>query len=428
MKFFKFNLTFLAILFTSMLFLSCSDSDDPKPDPTPEPESAHHFDLWVSTGNYGGAGSGVEALLVQGFNSLEGQETVNFDGKGVDVIAKLFQETIVKGEYYYQVPQDNKRFGKYKISNDGGVQTIAEFPLKKYSVEARRYAHTWTGDNTLVLMAANGDKSKIIWIKVDTEKMLVVDEGELGLDLSSMPKGYQLSTSGLASYRKADNMIIYTYQNNKDKSHIYAAFVNANDMSVKSVVEDNRVEQLGSSAYGELLTTKTVFDEQGNFYLVCANQIPESPGSTQQYSTILKINKGAYEFDKNYMSFLGKGATDYERGKIVTIDYLANNKALLYIQSPKYTGASKWGSDYNCYYAVLDLVTDQLTDIKLPYCEGTLAQRSVVIGDKAYIGVNPKTEQQAVYTYEIKTGKITKGITIKAGYQFQRIMNLEKQK
>lgn len=417
MKFFKINFTLVAILFTSLLFVSCSDSDN-------EPQSDKAvFDLWVTSSTYGGGGSNVEARLVRGFSTLLGQETVSFEGKGVDVIATLNQETIVKDGYYYQVPLAENRFGKYKISSTG-IETIAELPFKKISFEGRKYAHAWINNKVLVLMGANGDKSNIAWVKIDTDKMLIVDEGELELDLSEMPKGYKLSTSGLASYRKEDNEIIYAYQNNNDKSHIYAAFLNATDMSVKAVVEDHRVEQLGSSAYGELLTTKTVFDEQGNYYLVCANLIPGSQGSTQQYSTILRINKGTYEFDKSYEGFLGNGKTDYERGKIVTIDYLTNNQVLLYIQNPKYTGAPKWGSDYNCYYAVLDLATDKLTDLKLPYSEGTLAQRSVVVGSKAYIGVNPKTKPQTIYNYDIKTGKIEEGITIKEGYQFQRIIHL----
>jgi len=57
--------------------------------------------------------------------------------------------------------------------------------------------------------------------------------------------------------------------------------------------------------------------------------------------------------------------------------------------------AEGWGADYNCYYAILDLTTDQLTEIQyngtnLPFSSGTFSQRSLVLGNKAYIGVNPK--------------------------------------
>lgn len=433
MKFFKTNFALIALLFASLLFASCSDSnsDNPDPDPNPEPTETAHFDLWVTSDNYGGGGSNVKATVVQNVTSLEGNDVIDFKGKGVDVIAKLYQESIIKGEFYYQVPQEKDRFGKYRISNDKGIEIVKEVPFIKNTFLDRRHCHTWIDDNTLVFMAANGDKSKIIWTKLNTEAMKIVAEGELDLPelpLNAKGEPSKLSTSGMASYRKADDIIIYTYQNNDDKTHFFAAFVNAKDMIVKSVVKEDRAEQIGNSAYGELLTQKTFYDSEGSFYIVCANKIPGSPGSTQQYSTILRINKGAYDFDKTYKGFLGEGEKDYYRGKIVTIDYLSDSKVLLYIQNPTYTGAAQWGSDYNCYYATLDLKTDKLTDLKLPYSEGMLAQRSVVVGNKAYIGVNPKEQPQAIYSYDIKTDKLTKGVTITSGYQFQRITYLNKQK
>ena len=109
---------------------------------------------------------------------------------------------------------------------------------------------------------------------------------------------------------------------------------------------------------------------------------------------------------------------------------MGNEKALLYIQDPEHTGVENWGDDYNCYYAVLDLKTDKVEEIKhdgkvLPYSSGTFSQRSIVLGDKAYIGVNPKNEQPCVYIYDIKTGKVTKGLTIAKGYLFGRIVALK---
>ncbi len=414
----------ILIVFSSFALVSCSDDDNPVPDPVPDPDPLEtaHFDIWVTTDPYGGGGSNVEATLVQSLKSLDEQKTITFDGIGIDVTAKLFQESVIKGQYYYQVPKEKDRIGKYKISSKG-IEVIKEIPFKNNTLKDRRYSHTWIDDNTLVLMAANGDASKVIWIKIDADQMKIVSEGEL--NLPALPAGGIFSTSGMASYRKADNMIIYTYQNNSDKTHFYAAFVNAGDMSVKSTIEEDRAEQIGNSAYGELVTSKKFFDSEGNFYLVCANQI-KGGTSTQQYSTILRINKGSYEFDKSYIGFQGK---NYSRGKIVTIDYLTTGKALLYIQDPTHTGAAGWGSGYNCYYAVLDLTTDNLTELALPYCEGTLAQRSVILGNKAYIGVNPANpddkDVQAIYIYDIKTGGLTKGITLKHGLIFQRIVSLE---
>ena len=97
---------------------------------------------------------------------------------------------------------------------------------------------------------------------------------------------------------------------------------------------------------------------------------------------------------------------------------------------PTYTGANAWGSAYNCYYAVIDLDTDQKEEIQyegqpLPFSEGNFSQRSVVVGDKAYIGTNPEKDQPTIYIYDLATGQVTKGLSITEGYGFNRIAVLD---
>lgn len=419
MKTIKFYFSILILLFVCSVFVSCSDDDTPPVEPI-NPDAEVHFDLWMTTEPYGGGGH--IARVVQSVESLDDQNTISFKGKGLDVTAKLFLENIIKGQYYYQVPQEKDRFGKYRVTSKG-IEVVVEFPFEKNTLKDRRFAHTWIDDRTLVLMAASGDASKVIWIKVDTERMVILSEGDL--NVPSLAEGGVFSTSGLAAYRKEDNRIIYTYCNNKDKTHFYAAFVNADDMTVDSVIEEDRAEQMGSTAYGEMAMTKSFFDATGNFYLVCASRLKSGDNeySTEQYSSILRINKGAKDFDKSYMGYQGK---NYSRGKIITIDDLSSDKVLLYVQDPEYTGAEGWNSKYyNCYYAILDLKTDNLTDLKLPYSNGVISKRTVVYKDKAYIGVTPKEGDMAIYAYDIKNGSLKKGLTIEEGFEFQRLVMIE---
>ncbi|WP_108822181.1 hypothetical protein [Dysgonomonas sp. Marseille-P4361] len=418
MKTMKFYFPFLVLLFISSFFISCSDDDTDPIDPI-TPVATTHFDIWMTTDSYGGGGH--VARVVQSVESIENEDEISFKGEGVDVTAKLFMENIIKGQYYYQVPQEKDRFGKYKITAKG-IEVIAEIPFEKNTLKDRRFAHAWINDKVLALMAANGDASKVIWIKVDTERMVILSEGEL--NLPALAEGGKFSTSGIAAYRKEDNKIIYTYCNNNDKTHFYAAFVNADDMSVETVITEDRAEQMGATAYGEMAMSKSFFDSNGNYYLVCASRLKGSDNeySTQQYGSILRINRGSKDFDKSYLGFQGK---DYSRGKIITIDNLSSDKVLLYIQDPTHTGAPGWGANYNCYYAVLDLKTDNLTELDLPYSEGTISQRTIVLKDKVYIGVNPEKEKQAIYIYDIKTGNLKKGLTIQDGFYFQRLVMIE---
>ena len=173
------------------------------------------------------------------------------------------------------------------------------------------------------------------------------------------------------------------------------------------------------------------FDDEENLYLACNSRIPDSEKSTCQYGRLLRIKKGELDFDKSY-----EGYKNYT-GKLVTVDYVGNNKAILYIQDPQHTGTSSnnalyagWGDEYNGYYALLDLTTDQKEEFtyngeKLPYSSGTFSQRSLVTTNKVYIGVNPKTSEPCVYIYDIKTGKTEKGLTIAEGYGFDRIVLID---
>lgn len=423
MKAFKFlfAISFLAV--TSLLCPACSDNDDldniDNPDEVidPDPLETAHFDIWVSIGGTSGMGS-ENTQLVQSTKSLEDSETViDFNGTGVDVTAKLYQESIIKGQYYYQIPQEKDRFGKYRIGTNG-IEVVKEVSFATNTYKDRRYTHAWVDDKTLVIIAANGDATQVIWTKINAEDMSIISEGTLALEELS-----KYSTSGIASYRESDNKILYSYCHgtSSQRTKFFVAFINPDDMSVEKTVEEDRASFMAGTAYGELLQSKSFFDENGDYYLACNTVVEGASSTTQQFGSLLRIKSGEMDFDKSYIGY--RNASN-SKGKLVTVELLTSGKALLYIQDPEYTGAAGWGSDYNCYYAILDLTTDALTIPDLPFNEGTFSQRSVVLGDKAYIGINPETSNPCVYIYDIETGSLTKGLTITEGYAFDRIVTL----
>lgn len=415
MKIIKLNL-FLILVFTfGLLTFSCSDKIvDSNVDSNPLDTA--HFDIWVSIGGTSGMGS-ENTLLVQNTKLLEGNDTIDFLGKGVDVTAKLYQESIIKGQYYYQIPKEKDRFGKYRIGTSG-IEIVKEVAFGTNTYKDRRYTHAWINDSTFVVLAANGNSDHIIWTKLNSNTMTIVSEGTLDLPVLS-----KYSTSGIASYRASDNKIIYSYCHGTTslRTEFYTAFINPTDMSVDTTVTETRAQFMAGTAYGELLQSKSFFDDNGDYYLACNSTLPNAASSTEQRGTLLRIKKGETKFDQSYTGFQ---EANHPYGKIVTAEFLTTNKALLYIQDPLFTSAAGWGDDYNCYYAILDLTTDNLTALDLPYNEGTFSQLSVVLGNKAYIGVNAKDEAPAIYIYDIATGLLTKGKTIAEGYSFDRIVTL----
>ncbi|MCD7977829.1 MAG: DUF4374 domain-containing protein [Tannerellaceae bacterium] len=419
MKKMKFYLWAFLMVFATLSFVACSDDDpDPgKPDNPDKPDAqvTTHFDLWVSMG--GGSMTSSDAYLVRSVTDLT-QGEIDFINEGVDVTELLHRETIVKGKYYYQIRADGTRFGKYRIL-ENEIEVVAEFPFT--TLKDRRHTHAWLDDKILVLIGSNGDSSKVLWVKVDTESMTIIGEGELDLPAPDADAKETFSTSGIAVYRKADGMILYSYLYNptSSRNHFYMAFIDPADMSTKKIVKEERASFMAGTAFGELLQEKSFFTSNGDYYLACSNPLPDATSSTQQSGTLLRIKSGAMEFDPDF-------AIDTD-SKIVVASNLDDSKALIYFQDPVVTGAPNWGSFFNCYYAILDLKNGAIPQIinGLPFCSGTFSQRSVIIDNKAYIGVYPETEEPAVYIYDIASGNLEKGLTIRQGYAFERILVLE---
>lgn len=405
----------LFITALSLLIFSCEDKNE---DSVVNPLETAHFDIWVSIGGSGGMGSGNTQLVKDTKDLGDSTTVIDYKGTGVDVTSKLYQESIIKGQYYYQLPKENDRFGKYRIGTNG-IEIVKEVLFGTNTYKDRRYTHAWVKD-TLVILAANGTANAVIWTKINTSDMTIISEGTL-TGLANISK---FSTSGLADYRASDNRILYSYCHGTSASRdkVYMAFINPADMSVVKNVEDNRAPFMAGTAYGQLLQDKAFFDTNGDYYLACNTTVAGAASSTAQYGSLLRIKAGETDFDKSYLGY--KNASN-SKGKLVTVQSLASGKALIYVQDPEFTGASGWGSDFNCYYAVLDLATDELSVLTLPFNEGTFSQRSVVLGDKAYIGVNPKSSAPCVYVYDIKKKTLTKGLTITEGYSFDRIVTLD---
>lgn len=420
---------------------SCGDSKDEPQEIQGTPQvNDLHFDIFVTLDGAGGMNS-QSSILVLSVNSLDDPNAVfDFVNAGTDITASLYEESITKGEYYYMVPRTGDCFGKYQITPEG-VKTIQERPFAKNTFKDRRYCHAWTGENTLVILGSNGDngsksdKGEILWTKYDTNNLNILGEGDLGLNGFKGKDGKEVvyfSTSGLARYRKSDNVIVYAFQDKSDETSFYVAFIDAETMKVKSIAHEDRAMYMAGTAYGELLQNKMMVDQNDNVYIACNSEMPGAESYTCQYGALLRINNGEYDFDKSFNPYAG------HEGKLVTIDYLGSNKCLCYIQDPKHCGLVSsntqkdgWGSKYNCYYAILDMSTGSLEPVKyngehLPYCLGTFAQRSLVVNNKCYIGVNPENSAPCIYVMDLNNWNVTKGATISDGYTFDMIRYLGK--
>lgn len=419
MKNLKFLFSMCIVLMMTISFSACSD-DEPTSTPNPEPEvSNYHFDVWIAVDKHGGMGRDVKTL-VRSVSSLEAdQPAIDFVGEGTEVNSKLTLENIIKGSYYYQVPVEGDRFGKYTLS-DNKINVIQEQKFGKNTYSPRRYTHAWMPDNQLVIMSADGDAKQIIWTKLNASDLTILDEGTLDIQI---PEGSAVfTTSGILAYREKDNKLIYFYYGkakkglNSTASKVFTAVINASTMAVESNIQTTLIDEMVGSAYGELLQKCTLFDEAGNLYLASLS----NDDNDVEKSHLLRIKAGEKDFDPSYDGF----STD---GKLLSIEYLGNNKVLAYAREDK-LGTSI--DSYSHYYAIIDLTAKTYSRLScngnnLPYSGGRFSQRTAIAGGKAYIGVNPENSNPCIYIYDISTGAVTKGREIAEGYYFEQIRVLE---
>ena len=230
----------------------------------------HHFDLTVTVGKQGGMGRDVTTIM-QSRTTLDGGATVDFKNMGAEINADYSMEMILKGKYYYQVPVSADRFVKLQFVNNK-MEVVQAQPFQENTYNTRQYCHAWTSDNTLVIMAANGDKNAIVWTKLNTNDMSIISEGTLSLQVADDYDSF--TTSGILAYRESDNKLFYFYYNKKgsgrtakNEPYFHIAVIDANTMAVEQDIINSEANEMAGSAYGELLQQTTFFDEKGNLYL-----------------------------------------------------------------------------------------------------------------------------------------------------------------
>lgn len=437
----KFKLFFLAMMAAAITisFAACSDDEPvnnnepdtpvtPDPDPTPDPEpgideSNYHFDLFLTVDKHGGMSSKNTTIVnsTSTLNADKGVITVTREGSE---LGDYSIESISKGKYYYQIPSTNDRFVKYQIKNDA-VSVVAERPFKSNTYKVRQYTHAWIDDHTLVIMSSNGNKDKVLYTKLNADDLSIIDEGELSI---SVPEGWTtLTTSGILTYREADNKLFYFYYGKGNKgmtdageqeARFHTAVINPSTMAVEKDVLSPVEGEMAGSAYGELMQNCVMYDEAGNLYLACFHE--EESGLEK--GMLLRINAGETEFDADY-----NGYPDAD-GKLLTVQYLGDNKALVYARND--ASGTKIDS-YSHYYALLDISTGTKTRLsyngsEIAYSGGRFSQRSVIFNNKAYIGVNTENDANAIiYIYDIATGNVEKGAEVGGSFCFDIIRVIE---
>lgn len=434
MKALKKYFVFLAIAMASILMTAVGC--DPEPDPEPDYKECN-FDLYVCAVKHGGMSKNKNGTYVRSVPALTAdQPRVEFTGKGIDITENYTLESITRGKYYYQVPQKaTGGFVKFHVErNAAGEETIvedAEVPFKDNVFSARKYTGAFINDGqTLVVIGTKDNATKIIWTKMNESDLEIQAEGTFDI---TMPEGFNaFSTTGLLTYRPNDKKLYYFYfakpqegMTVSETSVTYIAVINPETMAIESntAVPTDILEETAGSAYGELMQSMIMHDEEGYLYLAGLKVI-----NGTETGVLRRIKPGTKAFDATWNGFPNP------EGKLLTVQYLGGGKALAYSRDE--TLGTKIDSKSH-FYTIIDLATGTRERVKyngtdLPYCGGRFSQRSAVINGKAYIGVGGEVavegEEQdypAVYIYDCKTGAVEKGIELSKGFCFDIIRAMD---
>ena len=438
MKEMKKMLAILTVAMVSLMMLALS-CEKPEPEPEPEPEPVvkdYNFDLFVCAVKHGGMSKNKNGTYVRSVPALTAdQPRVEFTGKGIDITEDYTLESITRGKYYYQVPQRaTGGFVKFHIErNSAGEERIvedAEVPFKENVYAARKYTHAWIGDSTTLVIVGTAEKAtKIIWSKLSESNLAVQSEGTLAISLPECFNAF--STAGLLTYRKSDKKLYYFYlakreagQSEAATSVTYIAVIDPATMQVESntAVPSAVMEETAGSAYGELMQSMIMYDEADNMYVAGMITV-----NGQEMGILRRIPAGSKTFDSSWNGFPNP------EGKLLTIQYLGNGKALSYSRDESL--GTKIDSKSH-FYSIINLANGSRERVKyngadLQYCGGRFSQRSVVVNGKAYIGVGGEVEGEAeatyptVYIYDCKTGTVEKGVELSKGFCFDIIRAMD---
>lgn len=428
----KRTLLLLAVAVVSVVTTAVS-CEGPEPEPGPQPVVTDRaFDLYVCAVKHGGMGQNKNGTYVRRVGSLAaGQPRVEFTGRGLDITTRFTMESITRGMYYYQVPQEaTGGFVKFHIAlNAAGDETVvtdAETPFQKNTFYARKYTHAWLDEGrTLLVIGTDSDHRTAYWSKLREKDLAVQAEGTLDIRI---PEGYQtISTSGLLSVRPTDGRLFYLYLVKSDDESVkpvtHVAVLDPATLAVLSdvAVSPDVMEETVSAAYGELIQTLITYDEDGTMYVAGMKTF-----DGVKLGVLRRIRPGETTFDPSWNGF------PEPEGRLLTVQYVGNGRLLAYSRDEKL--GTKIDSRSH-FYSIVDLRTTRrervcCEGVPLRWCSGRYSQRSAVVDGKAYIGVTEgdgPDDYPCVYIYDSDKGTVEKGIELSKGFCFDiiRAMDVE---
>lgn len=383
------KLKFISLLSLALItFTSCSNDDTKETDET---TTGEEFIFAGGVNNPSAAYMLTSGTLTSGF--------VSANGNGAEVPSNS-NSRLFKNGFFYNLA--NGKLSKYKYEND--LLTLA----KEITLSGTSLNSFWLSDNTLIVWTMPAAPSAdFIYNIVNTDDLSVTKTGTLTFTgLQSTDKAIYLSGCVINNGKLYLPYSVY-HSGWTITSVAYLASVDYPAMTNLKIDTDTRSGGLGT--FSNLFGGTIKYNNDLYVITDCGDRwgsIDDKP------SAIFKVSNGSTEINADYFFDLSAisdgnkefyGLWDIGNGKGIT--RLGRKDVLLTFQDYNNTDVFE--------YYVVDVAKKTKTKLNLPLSKYTSASPVIVEDGKAYILVSSNANGHFVYTYDISSGSLTKGIEIK---------------
>lgn len=355
-------------------------------------------------------------LLSNNLDSLQPQvlalnlpKTLNFN-----------REYLVKDGFYYQLNYKTNYFRKFGF-NEKGLTVIDSISLENNNLESAIWLN---GSDTLLISTIESDHQDRgnIFI-VDSKNFSLVSKKQL--PIPPVKDDFNILNIGVIDVHDNKLWIAYSYSKYIEvddyttSENMYFITLAWPSLAILHQEEDSRSTYPGGL---NVIQSYSFTDEQGDFYFMACPGI--ALGNNEKKPTaIFRRNKGDLAIDSSFMINISKLTNNHAYG----MWYLGQQEVIIRSERKDlYSTFATHHSTYQFEYYRVNLKTGISKKIDLPLDKGTRKENVWVNGNKVYIGIDDSQDQHAIWSYNIQTEEIQKGLTIPNTTSF--ILRLDQRK
>jgi hypothetical protein len=383
--------------------LSCNNDDNKSEEVAP---SEQHFAIsaWLQS---------PDQYIASVPSLMNDKDSLTLKGKGIEAQGSRY---LWHKQYVYQMNIIEKRFIQYEMKADGTISPKS-YILTDGIVPNYFMSLNVVDDNTLLVLGAlDPNKGQAGWARIRVSDFSVIDKGTLTVPYDAAKPDVSFSLGRgfvdngkfiMGGYFYDAAAKGYVVDGVKALVYDYPAMTNM------KVITTNVTN--GSVGYDYLHSVDK--DEEGNHYfVVSAGKFWTGLGGK---SGVVRIKKGAAEFDKDY--FFDVTTPVGDQACLMGLNYVGNGIAFGTVQyESKMTSVRDRLNDV-AQVVKLNLNTKAVTVMTTPLSPVGMVRSPLVFNNKYYTGISPVGKKAYIYEFDPAGGAdgFKRGLALDGGGSVQ---------